>query len=53
MFFRANRKHIINLHWVEKIETSFNDRLQVFLQGGEVIEVSRRQTALFKDIMSL
>jgi hypothetical protein len=27
VFFRANRKHIINLHWIEKIEPYFNGGL--------------------------
>jgi len=53
MFFRANRKHIINLRWIEKIEPYFNDGLLVDLKGGEKIEVSRRQTVKFKEMMSL
>ena len=53
MFFRANRKHIINLRWIEKIEPYFNGGLLVDLKGGEKIEVSRRQTVKFKEMMSL
>lgn len=53
MFFRANRKHIINLRWIEKIEPYFNGGLIVDLKGGEKIEVSRRQTVKFKEMMSL
>ncbi|MFY7898559.1 MAG: LytR/AlgR family response regulator transcription factor [Chitinophagaceae bacterium] len=53
MFFRANRKHIINLRWIEKIEPYFNGGLIVDLRGGEKIEVSRRQTVKFKEMMSL
>ena len=53
MFFRANRKHIINLRWIEKIEPFFNGGLLVDLKGGEKIEVSRRQTVKFKEMMSL
>ncbi len=53
MFFRANRKHIINLRWIEKIEPYFNGGLLVELKGGEKIEVSRRQTVKFKEMMSL
>jgi len=52
-FFRASRKHIINLSWVEGIETWFNGGLLVKLKGGDKIEVSRRQAAKFKDMMSL
>ncbi|WP_258103075.1 LytTR family DNA-binding domain-containing protein [Marinoscillum sp. MHG1-6] len=52
-FFRASRKHIINLAWVENIDTWFNGGLLVQLKGGEKIEVSRRQAARFKERMSL
>ena len=52
-FFRASRKHIINLSWVEGIEQWFNGGLMVKLKGGDKVEVSRRQAAKFKDMMSL
>jgi len=52
VFFRTNRKHIINLRWIEKIEPYFNGGLLVELKGGEKIEVSRRQTVKFKEMMS-
>lgn len=53
VFFRANRKFIINLKWVTGIENWFNGGLQVQLRGGEKIEISRRQAARFRDLMSL
>lgn len=53
VFFRANRKHMINLNWVDNIEPWFNGGLMVTLQGGEKVEVSRRQATRFKDMMSL
>lgn len=53
MFFRANRKHIVNLRMIEKIEPYFNGGLLLDLKGGEKIEVSRRQTVKFKEMMSL
>lgn len=52
-FFRASRKHIVNLSWVEAIEPWFNGGLMVKLRGGDKVEVSRRQAAKFKDMMSL
>lgn len=52
-FFRASRKHIINLSWVESIETWFNGGLMVKLKGGQQIEISRRQAVKLKDMMSL
>jgi two-component system, LytTR family, response regulator len=53
VFFRANRKHIVNLRLIEKIEPYFNGGLLLDLKGGEKIEVSRRQTVKFKEMMSL
>lgn len=53
VFFRANRKHIINLRMIEKIEPYFNGGLLLDLSGGEKIEVSRRQAVKFKEMMSL
>jgi two-component system LytT family response regulator len=52
-FFRANRKHIVNLRMVDKVEPYFNGGLLLELKGGEKIEVSRRQTVKFKEMMSL
>jgi two-component system, LytTR family, response regulator len=52
-YFRANRKHIINLQWIEKIEPWFSGGLLVTLQGGDRIEISRRQAIRFKELMSL
>ena len=52
-FFRASRKHIINLTWVESIESWFNGGLMIVLRGGDKVEVSRRQAARFKEMMSL
>jgi two-component system LytT family response regulator len=52
-FFRASRKHVVNLSWVEGIEPWFNGGLMVKLKGGDKVEVSRRQAAKFKDMMSL
>jgi two-component system, LytTR family, response regulator len=53
VFFRANRKHIVNLRMIEKIEPYFNGGLLLELKGGEKVEVSRRQTVKFKEMMSL
>lgn len=52
-FFRVNRKHIVNLKWIEKIEPYFNGGLLLELRDGEKIEVSRRQSVKFKEMMSL
>jgi two-component system LytT family response regulator len=52
-FFRANRRFIINLKWIDKVENWFNGGLMVTLKDGTEIEVSRRQASKFKDSMSL
>jgi two-component system LytT family response regulator len=52
VFFRASRKHIVNLHLIDKIEPYFNGGLLLELKGGEKIEVSRRQTVKLKEMMS-
>lgn len=53
IFFRANRKHIVNMRMIEKIEPYFNGGLLLELKGGEKVEVSRRQAVKFKEMMSL
>lgn len=52
-FFRASRKHMINLSYVASIETWFNGGLNVKLKDGKEIEISRRQAVRLKDMMSL
>ena len=53
VFFRANRKHIVNMRMIEKIEPYFNGGLLLEIRGGEKVEVSRRQAVKFKEMMSL
>ncbi len=53
IFFRANRKHIVNLRMIEKVEPYFNGGLLLEIHGGDKIEVSRRQAVKFKEMMSL
>lgn len=52
-FFRISRKYIINLTWIEKVEAWFNGGLRVTLKSGEKLEISRRQTSRFKELMSI
>ncbi|MES2692370.1 MAG: LytTR family transcriptional regulator DNA-binding domain-containing protein [Verrucomicrobiota bacterium] len=52
-FFRANRRQIINLAWIDKIEPWFSGGLLVHLKGGAKVELSRRQAQEFRDKMSL
>lgn len=53
VFFRANRKVMVNLRHVEKIDPWFSGGLNVKLKSGEEVEVSRRQAARFRELMSL
>ncbi len=52
VFFRANRKHIVNLRSIDKVEPYFNGGLLLELHGGDKVEVSRRQAVKFKEMMS-
>lgn len=52
-FFRANRRQLINLRWIERIEPWFSGGLLVELKGGAKVELSRRQAQEFRDRMSL
>jgi two-component system LytT family response regulator len=52
-FFRANRRQIINLAWIDRIEPWFSGGLLVHLKGGPKIELSRRQAQAFREKMSL
>ncbi|MFK7953509.1 MAG: LytR/AlgR family response regulator transcription factor [Ekhidna sp.] len=51
VFFRANRQQIINVKWIEKIEPWFSGTIRIYLKDKTEIEVSRRQTARFKELM--
>jgi len=51
-FFRASRQHIVNIRWVERVEPWFSGTLRLYLKGGQTVDVSRRQTSRFKELMS-
>ncbi len=53
VFFRAGRKHIVNLKWIDRVENGVAGNLVVTLKTGQEIEMSRRQSARLKDILSL
>ena len=52
-FFRINRQQVVNLHFIERIETWFSHGLKVWLKGGEECEVSRRAARAFRQKLSL
>ena len=53
MFFRADRKRILNLKWIDKVEVSPAGGLMVTLRGGLVVEMSRRQCTRLREVLSL
>jgi two-component system, LytTR family, response regulator len=52
-FFRANRRQIINLEFIESVEPGVNGRLHVQLRGGPEVEISRRQARVFRQLASV
>jgi two-component system LytT family response regulator len=53
VFFRAGRKEIVNLKWIDKVDIGVNGGLMVTLRGGRSIEMSRRQSTRLREILSL
>ena len=53
VFFRANRQQIINLKWIAGIEPWFSNTLKLQLRDGPEVEVSRQQSARFRELLSL
>lgn len=52
-FFRTNRQQIVNINYIENVVPWFNGKLKLTMKNGEEVEVSRRQSYIFKDRMSL
>lgn len=52
-FFRVNRQQIVNTNFIANVVPWFNGKLKLTMKNGNEIEVSRRQSYLFKDRMSL
>jgi two-component system LytT family response regulator len=53
VFFRASRKHILNLKFIEAMDAWANGGFLVRLKGNIEVEMSRRQAQKFKETMSL
>jgi two-component system LytT family response regulator len=53
VFFRANRKEILNLKWIDKVDLGVAGGLSVTLRGGRAVEMSRRQSGRLREILSL
>ena len=52
-FFRANRQQIVNTNYIAEVTPWFNGKLKLTMKNGDEVEVSRRQSYLFKDKMSI
>jgi two-component system LytT family response regulator len=52
-FFRASRRHIVNLDHIDQVGANEAGGLDLSLQGGPEIEVSRRRAAQFKALTTL
>ncbi len=52
-FFRASRRHLVNLRCVEKVEPWFSKCLLLVVAGGHRVEMSRRQTQRFQELARL
>ncbi|TVQ15165.1 MAG: DNA-binding response regulator [Balneolaceae bacterium] len=52
-FFRANRQVIINLEFAERIEPWFSGGLRVHFPDNVTFDISRRQAAKLKNLLSL
>jgi two-component system LytT family response regulator len=53
VFFRAGRKEIVNLKWIENVELGVGGGFVVALRGGRTVEMSRRQSARLREIIGL
>jgi two-component system LytT family response regulator len=53
LFFRASRRHIINLRWVDSLEQDLDGNLIVRITGAPEVKMSRRQSQKFKEMASM
>ncbi len=53
VFFRANRRQMVNLKWVEETSVGIGGALTMKLRPGPEIEISRRAATRLKEVMSL
>ena len=53
VFFRASRKHLINVRLIEQVTPDVDDTYTVRLRGGIEAAISRRNSRRFRDQMGL
>ena len=52
-FFRASRRHIVNLRAIERLDPEPGGGFWLRLEGGHELEMSRRQARLFRELKRL
>ncbi|MBB6095841.1 two-component system LytT family response regulator [Povalibacter uvarum] len=52
-FFRANRRQIINLDFIESVDLGVGGQLHAQLRDGPEIEISRRQARIFRTLTTI
>jgi two-component system LytT family response regulator len=52
-FFRASRQHILNLEWVEDVDSRRSGKLVACLSGEREVELSHRRSRTFREEMGL
>jgi len=52
-FFRADRGRILNLKWVDQVETAVSGNLMVTSKSGVAVELSRRQSVRFREVLGV
>jgi two-component system LytT family response regulator len=52
-FFRINRSQIVNMNHVERMEPWITGGLKIWLSCGKELDISRRQTTKFKELLAL
>ena len=53
LFFRANRKQMINLKWIRNIQPWFGSSLLITLKDGTKVKMSRRASQVFRSMMGI
>lgn len=52
-FFRCDRKHIINLKWIESIDQDVEGRITVQVRQMPEVQMSRRRSQEFRELLSI
>jgi len=52
-FFRVNRQHIVNLSYIKEVRILKNSAYAIEMSCGKKIDVSRRRSRLFRELLSI